>query len=60
MIKPQPTSLSNTKLRRLEEALSALIAETLHPGYFGTAQLEFVVSDGIIQQIRRRTERVER
>jgi hypothetical protein len=60
MTKPQPTTMSRTKLKKLEEALSALIAGTLHAGFFGSAQLEFNVQDGGIQQIRWRIERIER
>ena len=54
------TTGNATKLAQLEAAWSQTLNEVLRRGYYGTAAIEVVIQDGVIQQLKRRTERIER
>lgn len=56
----QQTPGNATKLEQLQTAWSETLAQVLQRGVYGTAAVEIVVQDGVIQQLRRRIERVER
>jgi len=48
------------RLEQLQTAWSQILREVLQRGVHGTAAIEIVVQDGVIQQLKRRIERVER
>jgi hypothetical protein len=48
------------KVAQLQAALTEVLREALHRGFFGTAAIELSVQDGTIQHIRRTVERIER
>ena len=54
------TPINQQKVGQLEAAVAELLMEVLRRGYYGTAGVELSIQDGTIQNIRRRTERIER
>ena len=54
------TAASETKTDRAQAALRELLAEATRKGFYGAAAIEVAVQDGVIQNIRRRIERIER
>jgi len=54
------TTGNQDKIDQLRKALTALLAEVLQRGFYGTAAVEVSIVDGTIQRIYRKTERVER
>lgn len=58
MMTPTNKAPSNTdKMRQLSRAFAAMLAEVLHRGFHGNAEVELKLQDGIIQHIVVRTER---
>lgn len=51
---------NQAKLRQVEAAFRALLAEGLKRGFFGSLALELSVQDGVIQHFRHKTERIEK
>jgi hypothetical protein len=60
MTTPNATNTNEKKVAQLQAALAELLETTLRRGFFGTAGVEVSVQDGTIQNIRSRTERLER
>ena len=56
----QHTETNRRKTAQLERLLRELLAKSLRRGFYGTASLEFVVSDGTIQGIRERLEQTHK
>lgn len=54
------TTANSVKITQLEAAWTALLAESLRRGFFGTIALEISVQDGTIQHVRRKLERIEK
>ncbi|MCG8587515.1 MAG: hypothetical protein MI757_22640 [Pirellulales bacterium] len=54
------TEANRHKKAQLEHLLNELLVTVLQRGYFGTASIEVVVSDGTIQSLRQRTEQMHR
>ncbi len=48
------------RVEQLEKALAEMLAEVLRRGFFGTAEVEVTVHDGVIQYIRRKIEQIEK
>jgi hypothetical protein len=53
-------SKNRTKMSQVEIALAAILSQSLHRGFYGKAVLELTVQDGMIQNIRRIVEKVDR
>jgi len=51
---------NQAKLRQVETAFRALLADGLQRGFFGSLALELSVQDGVIQHFRQKTERIEK
>jgi hypothetical protein len=60
MMTVSTTPINQQKVGQLEAAVAELLMEVLRRGYYGTAGVELSIQDGTIQNIRRRTERIER
>lgn len=60
MITVPETDANHRKLARLNAAWREVLAETLKRGFYGTATIEVSISDGTIQHIRKRMERLEK
>ena len=60
MITQCETAANDNKTQQAQRALQAILADVLQKGFYGTAGIELAVQDGTIQNIRRRTERIER
>ena len=54
------SATNQAKLRQTEAALARLLDDALRRGFYGTLALEVAVQDGVIQNLRHRTERIER
>lgn len=54
------TAANQEKLVRLHAVWSELLEQVLRRGFYGTAEVQIAVQDGTIQNMRRRTERIER
>ncbi|HEY2883102.1 MAG TPA: hypothetical protein VGJ15_11725 [Pirellulales bacterium] len=51
---------NRVKLDQIEATLAEMLAETLRRGFFGKASLELAIQDGVIQNIRRFVEKIEK
>jgi hypothetical protein len=60
MANGQESATNQKKLPQVYAAWQELLDQVLRRGFFGTATLEVYVHDGAIQQIKRKTERVEK
>ncbi|MBX9788602.1 MAG: hypothetical protein K2Y37_06775 [Pirellulales bacterium] len=54
------SATNQAKLRQVEAALARLLDDALRRGFYGTLALEVAVQDGVIQNLRHKTERIER
>ena len=54
------TTANRAKLALLAAAWKAALSQALRRGFHGTVTVEICVQDGTIQNIKRRTERIEK
>lgn len=54
------TPANDRKVALLQRVMAEILVDTCQRGFYGSATLEFHVVDGTIQDIRRKTERVQR
>ena len=52
------TAANKNKIGQMSEAVKEILKEATTRGFYGTAAIEISVSDGTIQWIKRRVERV--
>ena len=54
------TPANEQKIAHLKAAISEVLGQVLQRGFYGSASVEVVISDGTIQSVRRTIEQVER
>jgi hypothetical protein len=59
MITLPDSDTNKAKLARLSAAWQELLVTALRRGFYGTATIEVAITDGTIQSIRKKVERVE-
>ena len=55
---PVMTAANKNKIGQMSDAMKEILQEATRRGFYGTAAIEISVSDGSIQWIKRRVERV--
>ena len=60
MSRRNPTPVNEERLAKAEQIWAGLLEEALQRGFFGSAAIELSVTDGTIQHVRRKVERLER
>ncbi|MCH8048149.1 MAG: hypothetical protein IID44_31025 [Planctomycetes bacterium] len=55
---PVMTAANKNKIGQMSDAMKEILKEATRRGFYGTAAIEISVSDGSIQWIKRRVERV--
>lgn len=60
MSRRNATPVNQERTARAERIWAGLLEETLQRGFFGIAAIELSVTDGTIQHVRRKVERLER
>ena len=55
---PVRTAANKNKVGQMSTAMKEILREATQRGFYGTAAIEISVSDGTIQWIKRRVERV--
>jgi hypothetical protein len=55
---PVTTAANKNKIGQMSDAMKEMLREATQRGFYGTAAIEINVSDGSIQWIKRRVERV--
>ena len=55
---PVRTAANKNKIGQMSTAMKEILREATQRGFYGTAAIEISVSDGTIQWIKRRVERV--